>query len=223
MKNNSHGKKLTNLFSQFTGKTEEDYLIEKTETDSITVRETEKGGELEVSFKGGDYTLFSEKMLGTNKLIALFNRQEGDIIRKICDGIFLVWVKGKLILCLVELKTNINNNFERAVKQIEGSYIKTAMLLSLLYNIQDIELAVFIGGRLDKIIEDPDIDYLEKVDIFRERGDNLESKLKEFSLNKRVRINFPFFLGEIIHQHFQKRNIDVYHLEHGDIFDMQRI
>ncbi len=63
----------------------------------------------------------------------------------------------------------------KKIKQIEGSYLKAAMLLSLLYKIEDMELAVFIGGRLERIIDDPDIDYLEKVEEFRENPHNLES------------------------------------------------
>ena len=216
MKNNSPEKKLLTLFSQFTGKKEGDFLIEKIKTDSITVRETEKGGELEVHFKGGDYTRFSKEILEMDILNAVINPRVRDIIGKKCDGIFIARVNGKFILCLVELKKNINNSFEKVVKQIEGSYIKIAMLLNLLYDLQYIDLVVFIGGGLKKITDEPDIDYLEKIDVFRERGDNLESKLKEFSQNKRVRMNFPYFLGDIIHQHFQKRNIVVYHLEHGD-------
>jgi hypothetical protein len=58
---------------------------------------------------------------------------------KVKDG-DTVQVKDRIILCLVELKSNINNNFKKAIQRIDGSYIKTAMLLSLLYNIRDIEM-----------------------------------------------------------------------------------
>ena len=213
---------LLKLFSQFTGTPGKDYLIEKIEDNQLTVKETEKGGELDVSFKNGPFIRFSEKMLGTNKFINFFNRQEGAIIRRICDGIFLVPLKGRIILCLVELKLNIKyNNFSNAVKQIEGSYLRTAMLLSLLYKIEDIRLAVFIGGKLERIPDDPDIDYLEKVEEFRENPFNLESKLKEFSHKRKVRMSFPFFLGETIQENYHKKNVSVYHLEAGDTFDMQ--
>jgi len=223
MKNKELEKKLLKLFSQFTGKAKADYLIEEIEANAITVREMEKSGESEVSFKNGCFTRFSKKALGTNKFIGFFNKQDGEIIRMICDGIFLARLNDRLFLCLVELKKNINNNFERVVKQVEGSYLKTSMLLSLLCNIKDIELAVFIGGRLEKIIDEPDIDYLEKVDEFRERGDNLESKLKEFSHNRNVLMNFPFFLETIIHENYRKKNVAVYHMGNGDTFDMQTL
>ena len=214
---------LIKIFSQFTTQ-KSDYLIEKIEDNSLTIRETDERGKCEVSFKKGPFIRFSEKMLGTNKLINLFNRQKGMIIRKICDGIFLVPLKDRIILCLVELKVNIKyDKFSDAVKQIEGSYLKAAMLLSLLCNIKDMELAVFIGGRLERIIDDPDIDYLEKVEEFRENPNNLESKLKEFSHNRKVRMNFPFFLGEVINNSYHKKNISVYHLEDGDTFDMQSV
>jgi hypothetical protein len=220
MRNEGLESNLLKLFSRSTGKPEEDYLIEKIGESLLTIQEMSEKGKCEVSFKNGHFTQLSEKMLGTNKFIGFFNRQEGDIIRKICDGIFLVLLKNRVILCLVELKRNINNNFERAVKQIEGSYLKAAMLLSLLCDIRDIELAVFIAGHLEKIIDDPDIDYLKREADFMER-DNLESKLKEFSHNREVRMNFPFFLEQNIHENYKKKNIRVYHLEHGDTFDMK--
>ncbi|UCH93814.1 MAG: hypothetical protein JSV88_26590 [Candidatus Aminicenantes bacterium] len=221
MQNEKLESQLLKLFSQPTRKTKEDYLIEKVEGTHLTIYEKEKSGEYQVSFKNGCFIRFSEKMLGTNKIIALFNKRQGDVMRRICDGIFLARLNDKIILCLVELKNNINNNFERAIKQIEGSYLKTAMLLSLLCNIKEIELRVFIGDGLEKIVDDPDIDYLEKVEEFREKADNLESKLKEFSHKREVQINFPFFLGDSIHESYQKKDINVYHLQHGDTFDMQ--
>ena len=214
---------LLKLFSQLTGKTKRNYLIERIEGNRLTIRETEKSGELNVSFKNGSFIRFSEKMLGTNQFIAFFNKQEGDTLRRICDGIFLTCSNDRVLLCLVELKTNINNRFERAVKQIEGSYLKTAMLLGLLYKIKEIELVVFIGGELKEVIDDPDIDFAEKVEEFRGNPNNLESKLKEFSRNGNVRMDFPFFLDQTIHEDYRKENINVYHLEDGDTFDMQAL
>jgi hypothetical protein len=220
MKNEELESNLLKIFSQFT-KQKKDYLIEKVEGNRLTIRETDEKGKCEVSFKNGHFIRFSEEILGTNKFIGFFNRQGGDVIRRKCDGIFLVPLKDRIILCLVELKKNIKySNFSDAVKQIEESYLKTAMLLSLLCNIEDMELAVFIGGRIERIMDDPDIDYLEKVEEFRENPNNLEWKLKEFSRNRKVRMNFPFFLGEIIHDSYHKKDIRVYHLDNGDTFDM---
>lgn len=220
MKNEELEINLLELFSQFT-KQKKDYLIEKIKDNRLTVRETDERGKCEVSFENGPFLRFSEKMLGTNKLINLFNKQKGMVIRKICDGIFLVPIEDRIILCLVELKINIKySNFSNAVKQIEGSYLKTAMLLSLLCNINGIKLAVFIGGGLERIIDDPNIDYLEKVEEFKENPNNLESKLKEFSHNRKVRMNFPFFLGETVHENYHKKDIIVYHLEDGETFDI---
>lgn len=220
MKNEELEINLIKIFSQYTGQ-KKDYLVEKIEENQLTIRETERGGEVEVSFINGRFIRFSEKILGTNKFINFFNQQEGAIIRRICDGIFLVPLKGKIILCLVELKINIKySNFSDAVKQIEGSYLKTAILLSLLCKIEDMELAIFIGGRMERIVDDPDIDYLEKVEEFRENPQNLESKLKEFSHKRKVRMSFPFFLAETIHENYHKRNVNVYHLADGDTFDM---
>jgi hypothetical protein len=221
MKNEELESKLIKIFSQYTNR-KKDYLVEKIQDNRLTIQETEERGRCEVSLKNGPFIRFSEKMLGTNKFINFFNQQEGNIIRKICDGIFLVPLKRRIVLCLVELKMNIKyNNFSDAVKQIEGSYLKTAMLLSLLCKIADIELAVFIGGRMERVIDDPDIDYLEKVEEFRENPQNLESKLKEFSHKRKVHMSFPFFLGETIHENYHKRNVSVYHLEDGDTFDMK--
>jgi hypothetical protein len=212
---------LIKIFSQFT-KQKKDYLVEKIEDNQLSIKETERGGEVEVTFKNGRFIRFSEKMLGTNKFINFFNQQEGAIIRRICDGIFLVPLKGRIILCLVELKINIKySNFSDAVKQIEGSYLKTAMLLSLLCKIEDMELAIFIGGRMERIIDDPDIDYLEKTEEFRETPQNLESKLKELSHNRKARMNFPFYMGDTIYENYHKRNVSVYHLADGDTFDMK--
>jgi hypothetical protein len=221
MKNEELESNFLKLFSRATGKPKEDYLIEKIEDNQLSIKETEKGGEVEVSFKNDRFIQFSKKMLGTNKFNNFFNQQEGAILRRICDGIFLVPLKGRIILCLVELKINIKySNFSDAVKQIEGSYLKTAMLLSLLCKIEDMELAIFIGGRMERIIDDPDIDYLEKTEEFRENPHNLESKLKELYHNRKVRMNFPFYMGDPIHENYHKRNVSVYHLADGDTFDM---
>ncbi|UCH93580.1 MAG: hypothetical protein JSV88_25365 [Candidatus Aminicenantes bacterium] len=221
MKNEELESNLIKIFSQFTRR-KKDYLVEKIQDNRLTIQETEERGRCEVSFKNGPFIRLSEKMLGTNKFINFFNQQEGAIIRRICDGIFLVPLEGRIILCLVELKINIKyNNFSDAVKQIEGSYLKTAMLLSLLCKIEDMELAIFIGGRIERVIDDPDIDYLEKTEEFRENPQNLESKLKEFFHKRKFRMNFPFFLAETIHENYHKKNVSVYHLAYGDTFDMQ--
>lgn len=219
MKSDELEANLLKLFSSFKSETGENQLIEEIKDNRLSIGETGKGGENEVYFTNGRFIRLSGKVLG-DKFTPFFNHP---VIRKICDGIFLVQVKDRIILCLVELKSNINNNFKKAIQQIEGSYIKTAILLSLLYNIKDIETAVFIGGRLEKIKDEPDIDYLEKVDEFRNRTDNAESKLKEFSLESKVRMDFPFFLEDSIHENFRKKNTTVYHLAHGGGFDMQTL
>jgi hypothetical protein len=94
MKNEELETNLIKIFSQFTRR-KKDYLVEKIEDNQLSIKETERGGEVEVSFKNGHFIRFSEKMLGTNKFINFFNQQEGAIIRRICDGIFLVPLKGK--------------------------------------------------------------------------------------------------------------------------------
>jgi len=214
---------LLKLFSPFSGKPKEDYLFEKIDGDQLTIKETEASGKMEVTFKNGCFTRFNEKMLGTNKFIGFFNKQDGAIIRRICDGIFLVNSNKQVVLCLVELKKNINNNFEWILKQIEGSYLKITMLLSLLCSVKDIGLAVFIAGKLEKIGDDPDIDYLEKTGEFRESSINPEAKLKEFSLHGEVRMNFPFFLEKTIHVNYQRKDIGVFHLKDGETFDMRNL
>lgn len=219
MNNNELEDNLLKLFSSFKSETGENSLVEEIKDNCLSIRETGKGGENEVYFTSGRFIRLSGKVLG-DKFTPFFNHP---VIRKICDGIFLVQLKDRIILCLVELKSNINNNFTKAIQQIEGSYIKAALLLSLLYNIKDIEMAVFIGGRLEKIKDEPDIDYLEKVDEFSNITGNAESKLKEFSLESKVRMDFPFFLEESIHEKFRKKNTTVYHLGCGGVFDMQTL
>lgn len=206
---------LLNLFSRT-------ILVKKIKNNCLTILEAEEDGKLEVSFTNGRFTRFSENKLGKMNISDFFNPEGKEIIGKICDGIFLVYLEDRIILCLVELKKNINNKFKRAVQQIEGSYIKIAMLLSLMCNIKDIELAVFIGGQLDEIVDDPDIDYLKKDADFTE-GENPESKLKDFSLHGKVFMNFPFFLEQTIHENYRKKNIPVIHLEAGAAFNMQTL
>lgn len=223
MKNNEELEdNLLKIFSQSSGKRKEDYLIEKIRDSKLKICEKEEMGKGEVTFKNGCFFRLSEKMLGTNKFISFFNKQEGDVLRRTCDGIFLVLVKGRITLCLVELKKNINNEFRKAIRQIEGSYLRTAMLLSLLYDINDIALEVFIAGGLEETRDDPDLDYLDKTGKFR--GENTTgTKLKEFSRHKQVHINFPFFLGQNIHENYKKKNIRLYHLDFNETFDMKTL
>ena len=224
MKTDDLESKLLKLFSREpTGKTEGDWLIEETGSSNITIEETVESGKGEVTFKNGRFIRFSVKLLGTNKFISFFNRQEGDALRKTCDGIFLARIEDRTILCLVELKSTINNNFRKAIRQIEGSYLRTALLLSLITDIKDIEPVVFIAGGLEKKEIDPDREYLERTGKFRERENDPGRKLKEFSRKGQVKINFPFFLDDAIHQNYHKKNIKVTHLDFDADFDMQTL
>jgi hypothetical protein len=211
--------RLLRIFSSPSGDEEsEDSLIKEIADKDLCVREEETGDYINISLNGATYIRFSEKMLGTNKFITFFNRQEGAVMRKICDGIFLCRFKERLIVGLVELKKNINNHFQKAIEQIEGSYLKVFMLLSLLFRPGDIDLIVVIGGRLER--EDPDGDYIEKVEEFREKAVNLETMLKDLSLHGSVDVRFPLFLGHCIHEDYRKRSIRVYHVNSGDTFDI---
>lgn len=75
-----------------------------------------------------------------------------------------------------------------------------------------------IGGRLER--EDPDRDYIEKVEEFREKAVNLETMLKQLSLHGRVDIHFPLLLEHCIHEDYRKRSIRVHHVNSGDTFDI---
>ena len=92
MRNEYLESNLIKIFSQFTEQ-KKDYLVEKIEDNRLTIKETDERGKCEVSFKNGPFIRFSEKMLGTNKFINFFNKQKGTIVRRICDGIFLVPLK----------------------------------------------------------------------------------------------------------------------------------
>lgn len=191
------------------------------EEDTLEVREKEKQGNCSVSFINGRYIRISENLLGDN--IRFFNRLDGDVLRKTCDGIFLVLSKNRAILCLVELKKTINNNFEKAIQQIEGSYLRTAMVLSLVENLNNFELAVFIGGTMKKPISKPDLDFIDRIEESRNNPDTLEAKLQEFIAESSVRMNFPFFLSDKIDLYYQKKNVAVYHLESGETFDIKKL
>lgn len=222
---------LLKLFSNFKTKIadkpgDQDYFIEPIGDDSITIKETDKSGEGQITFtfKNGHFIRFSKKMIGDNSDV-FFNQRKNFTLRRICDGIFLVQIESKVMLCFVELKKKIDNkNFMEAIKQIEGSYLKTAMFLSLLADIKELGIAVFIAGGLEKIKADADIDYSEKVLEFSEEANNPEAKLKEFSHKKKVDMNFPFFLDKEIdiHENYKKENIKVYHVGFDDTFDMQK-
>lgn len=213
--------RLLRIFSSPSGdKDRENSLIKEIADKDLCVRENrekETGDYINISLSGATYIRFSEKLLGNN-FTAFFNLQEGAVMRKTCDGIFLCRFKERLIVGLVELKKNINNHFPKAIKQIEGSYLKIFMLLSLLFRPGDIDPIVIIGGRLKR--KDPDRDYIEKVEEFREKAVNLETMLKQLSLHGRVDVRFPLFLGHCIHEDYRKRSIKVYHVNPGDTFDI---
>jgi hypothetical protein len=215
-------KLLTLLSTPRTVKTKEIPFIEPIEYDIIHIHEKEEPGKLSVFFKNGAFIRFSGKLLSTNKFIQFFNSETATILRRTCDGIFLLFSGSRVILCLVELKKNINNNFEKAVQQIEGSYLKTAMLLSLITNVKNLELVVFFGGGIKK--DDSELDYLEKIQEISENPHSLEAKLKQLIANRNVRMDFPFSsLSGTIDQYYQKKDTVVYHLKDGETFDMGTI
>lgn len=124
------------------------------------------------------------------------------------------------------MKTKIEySKFEEAVKQIEGSYLKTTMFLSLLTDIKDIEIVVFIAGGLEETKSDPDKSFDEKAYEYREDENNLVTMLKELCTNKQAHMNIPFFLDKdiAIHNNYKKKKIKVYHLGFGDTFDIQTL
>ncbi|MCP5051753.1 MAG: hypothetical protein GY940_31595 [bacterium] len=189
---------------------------------SLTIEETDKSGQGRVTFKNPSFISFSPVTIGTTAFNNFFKKDEarGNVFRKICDGIFLTRLNGEYILCLVELKNNLNAKFNKAIKQIEGSYLKTAMLLSLFYNLNDIRVVVFLAGHLKKKENDPDMDFLEKAGEFRDIENTPESKWKEFVAKRRTYMDFPFFLTPFIHRYYCKNKISVYHLEMGETFNI---
>lgn len=226
MTNDASERKLLELFSQsdcIYNNKNDNYLIENVCENCLTLHETEDGGKNEVTFINGRFIQFSHDMLCKLNVSIFLNEKEKDILSKKCDGIFLINANNRMILCLAELKVKINRYFPKVIKQIEGSYIKAALLMSLLFNIQDVELAVFIVGKLEKITDDPDIDYLELIGEITENPQNIESKLKDLSRNRKVKMSFPFYLNDSIHEYYRKKDINVYHLESEEVFDINRI
>lgn len=220
-KNDELERNLLKLFSKSTGKKNEDYLIEKIQDNTLAVIEKQKSGEGEVTFNNGSFIKFSTTMLG-KKLNSFFKVEKNFSPGMICDGIFLTHLGDRIILGLVELKKKVNNDFRRAIRQIEGSYLKTTMLLSLLYDIKDVEPIVFIAGNIDS---DPDLDYLYKMEKFEEIEDKPGTLLKELSDNREAHMNVPFFLDKdiSIHENYKKKKIKVYHLDFDDTFDIRTL
>lgn len=213
-------KKALTIFSTYREDNKEKKgFVSESPGNKITIRETQDRGEQEVSFVNGTFIKLNEAMLDIN--LNYFNKKVRDTLGKRCDGIFLVPTDDKILLCLVELKQTINNKFNDAIKQIEGSYLKTAMLLGLSTDINELEPVIFIGGNLEK--KDTDYDYLEKVEEFRGKPDNLYTTFKELSQRGKTRINLPIFLSECIHGDYPRKRINVYHIASGGTFDLNNL
>ncbi len=95
------------------------------------------------------------------------------------------------------------------------------MLLSLIWDLKEIELSVFLGGGLS--FADNDESFLKKGEIYREKKKILAAKLSKFSHEKEVAMDFPFFLEDTIHPNYHKENIKVRYLEDGEIFNIENL
>lgn len=214
--------KILQLFSHSAGKPGENVFVDEIETNRLTIREDDKTGVCEVSFTNGRFTGFKTSVLGVtgNKVFDYFEKKNCKVFRRICDGIFLSRSGDDIFLCLVELKKNIGNRFQQAMEQIEGSYLKTAMALSLVCDVTTLNAAAFVVGELKT---DTETDYLEKASVFQEQPLNLESILNELARRHKAKVNLPYFTGDIIHKNYHKEKVTIYHLEDGDTFDVSQV
>ncbi len=216
---------LLKLFPGFTGNKNEVYFIKTIDNDIHKVEEKFKTGMGLVNFKNDAFIELSKNLLG-DRLGSFFKKGGDHSLGKICDGIFLTCQGSRIMLCFVELKKTIKNfdAFASALKQLEGSYFKTAMLLSLRYCVKDLDIVVFICGELPPLKRDPDTDYIDKVGQFKESNEEPETKYKMFSQKRKVEINFPFFMArDTVHEQYHKDKIKLYHLKFGDTFDFESL
>jgi len=222
MKSEELENNLLKLFTDYRPGREEDWFFKVIPGKHLTFTEKKESGKFDIYFENGIFIEISTLELEKLNITLCFKKDEKDIVAKNCDGIFLTQLNGKIVLCMAELKLNINDKFVRFIKQIEGSYIKAAMLMSLLFDIKEIELVVFIGGNLRGEYE-PDNDYIEKTSEYSDKPNSPEAKLKELIRNRKMKMNFPFFLEEKVHGSYRKKNTTVYHLECGGTFDMRKL
>ncbi len=216
--------KLSGLFTQ--RHTEgEDGFVERVDGGRLTVSEKAKTGEFEVHFTYDRFLrIDADSLEFDKKLSSAFKHGLDESISGKCDGVFLLQLNRKIKLVLVELKKRIRRKkFTNGLKQIEGSYLKTLMLLSLLLGsetVKEIEPVAFICGDLS---EGREIPFNAKNTIFDGDYENADVRLMRLARDRKIWLDLPYKGYEFFHDGYVKKKIPLFHLEKYQTCDIKTL
>ncbi len=186
-------------------------FIKQIANDKIKVDLREHEETCNIIFENGEYIEIKDTLAESIGKKVLTEKLAGNT----GDGIVLNKLNGKLNLIIIEYKKNIgNNNFGKACNQLNSTYIKTSMLLNVLFKIEKINVIYIIVGKiLDK--------QQSKVLSSKKNKPNLFNKLtRSKSTNiKEIPFNFDIPINDI----FKKTNVSFIHKECNNNIDIHSI
>lgn len=148
------------------------------------------------TIKGGNFLQFSQSFFGNR------NFSSKSTLTKKCDGV-AIEMDSKTLL-VIEIKTTIGyRTYKGILQQLCASYLKTLQYLSIIENIENIDIQFFIIGNWENDIEDKIGDY--------KSGELGEEENIFHSYQKLIRKSY-FIFPKMPHFSFLANNIaELYH------------